>query len=239
MRLLCVFLSITWFVLPALAGDKPVQKIELTDMQALSVAHAMVNANDLDNATNLLNDILQSDDVNARTGALFEMGRAAIARNDYDTAIKYFLTILKWYPGYTNARIELARAYIFVNDYENADFQLRLALGDKNMPAQVVQQVQAMLNYVRQNKTWNVNAGLSLVPDTNINYANGQTQECVDFGFGPMCRQVPKQESSVGLQYDIGADYFWRISDRFSIRNSISLSALDFKNSQYDEYSLY
>lgn len=237
---LCIF-GVLAVLMPmlAFAETQPAQTVELTDAQALAVSDMMIGAGDLNAATDLLNDILGSDDVNIRIRALFNLGRVAIANGDYNTAQKYLLTILKWHPGYTNARIELARAYMLANDYENADFQLRLALGDKNLPEPVAQQVQMMLNYVRQNKTWAVNAGLSLVPDTNINYATGQSQECVDFGFGPMCRQIPKQESGIGLRYDVGADYFWRLSNRFSIRNSISLSALDFKTSQYDNYSLY
>ena len=81
------------------AETQPAQTVELTDIQALAVSDMMIGAGDLNAATNLLNDILGSDDVNIRIRALFNLGRVAIANGDYNTAQKYLLTILKWHPG--------------------------------------------------------------------------------------------------------------------------------------------
>lgn len=226
-------------VVPVYAMAAPAQTIELTDAQALQIANIMVNAGDLDNAQNLLNDILQSENVDIRTHAVFQLGRVAMGRGEYKTAKKYFLTILKWHPELTSVRLELAYCYFLASEYASADSNFRLVLGDKSLPPETAQRVRVFINLVRQKKTWSVDAGLSIVPDTNINYATGQSQECIDFGFGPMCRKLESKNSGIGVRYNLGGNYYLRLGDRFSIRNTVSFNALDFSTGRYDDYNLY
>lgn len=224
---------------PVCAIAAPAQKIELTDAQALAVSDMMLNAGDLPAAESLLNDILQSDDVDIRIGALFQLGRVAAIRGNYDTAERYFLTILKFHPDMTPVRLELAQVYILTGQYGLADFNLRLVLADKNLPTAVAERVRGLINAARQRKNWSVNAGLSLVPDSNINNATGRAQECINFGFGVMCRLLERENSGIGLRYSLGGDYYLRLTDHWGIKNSAHLSALDFATSHYDDYSLY
>lgn len=129
----CIVCVLVLFIsLPVLAE---VKEVELTNSQVLSTAHNMINTGDLDNATSLLNNLLQTNDKNARTAALFELGRVAIAHGDFSTAERYFLAILKYNPDATFVRIELAKAYLLDGKYNSADFNLRLALADKTLPA--------------------------------------------------------------------------------------------------------
>ena len=220
-------------------AEQKIQTIELTDAQALQVSELMLVNGDLDATESLLNDILQSDDVNIRTGALFQLGRVATARGDYDTAQRYFLTILKFHPDLTNVRFELGYVYFLDGQYTLAEFHFRLVLGDTSLPDDVVEKVRALIIASRQRKDWYINAGLSVVPDSNINYVSGQTQQCIDFGFGPLCRPLDDETSGIGVRYNLGGEYYLRLSDRWGIKTSASLSALDFATSQYDDYSLY
>lgn len=229
-----------WVVmLPVCAIAAPAQKIELTDAQALAVSDIMLNAGDLPAAESLLNDILQSGDVDIRTGALFQLGRVAAMRGEYSTAEQYFLTILKFHPDMTPVRLELAQVYFLSEQYRLADFNLRLVLADKNLPPNVAEHVRKLISQARQRKNWSLNAGLSIVPDSNINYATGRAQECINFGFGVMCRPLKSENSGIGLRYSVGGDYYLRLSDRWSIKSSASVYALDFATSRYDDYSLY
>ena len=226
--------------LPGFAAKSDnVKQIELNDTQALSVAHVMVNAGDLDQAGTLLNDILQSKDVNARTGALFELGRVAMARGDYSTAIKYFLTILKYHPDATFVRVELAKVYLLDGEYNSADFNLRLALADKTLPTEAQDQIKQMINYARYKKDWNLYAGFSIVPDSNLNYATGRREECINTMFGVLCRELKDKTTGIGIQYNLGGDYYVRMTEHFGIKTSASLYALDFKNSEFDDYMFY
>jgi len=226
-------------VAPMCAMAAPAQKIELTDTQALAVSDMMLSAGDLPATESLLNDILQSDDVDIRTGALFQLGRVAIARGDYSTAERYFLTILKFHPSMTRVRLELAYSYFLSEQYSLADFNFRLVLADKNLPPEMAERVRRLINLARQRKNWNVSAGLSIVPDSNINYATGRAQECINFGFGVMCRPLKSENSGIGLRYSLDGDYYLRLTDRWGIKSTASLSALDFAISRYDDYSLY
>lgn len=236
--LVCVVLILLSLPVRATTKDNA-KSIELNDTQALSVAHIMVNAGDLDKATDLLNDILQSKDVNARTGALFELGRVAMARGDYSTAIKYFLTILKYHPGATFVRVELAKTYLLDGEYSSADFNLRLALADKTLPKEVQDQIKQMINFARYKKDWNLYAGFSIVPDSNLNYATGRREECINTMFGVLCRELEDKSTGVGVQYNFGGDYYIKFTDHFGIKTSASFYALDFPNSTFDDYMLY
>lgn len=226
-------------MVPLCATATQTQKIELTDAQALAVSDMMLSAGDLPAAESLLNDILQSQDVDIRTGALFQLGRVAIMRGDYNTAERYFLTILKFHPDMTPVRLELAQVYMLAGQYGLADFNLRLVLGDKNLPPAVAERVRGLIVAARQRKNWSINAGLAIVPDSNINNATGRAQECINFGFGVMCRPLERENSGIGLRYSLGGDYYLRLTDHWGIKNSAYLSALDFATSRYDDYSLY
>ena len=232
-KLVCLFVVLL-LVHPVIA-----KTVELNDAQALSVAHIMVDAGDLDKASDLLNDILQSNDVNARTSALFELGRVAMAKGDYSTAEQYFLTILKFHPDATFVRIELAKVYLLNHEYNSADFNLRLALADKNLPVEIQQQIKQMINFARHKKDWNVYAGFSIVPDSNLNYATGRREECINTMFGILCRELENKSTGVGIQYNLGGDYYLGITDRFGIKTSASLYVLDFPTSTFDDYMLY
>ena len=213
--------------------------IALTDSQALSVAHIMIDSGDLDKATALLNEILQSDDTNARTGALLELGRVAAARGDYSTAERYFLAILKYNPDATFVRIELAKVYLLDGKYNSADFNLRLALADKTLPPEIQTQIKQMINFARYKKDWNVYTGLSIVPDSNLNYATGRREECINTMFGILCHELDNKSTGVGIQYNIGGDYYIKLTDHFGLKTSLSFNALDFPNSTFDDYMLY
>lgn len=223
----------------AMAAPSPAQTVELTDAQALAVSDMMLNARDLPAAESLLNDILQSDDVDIRIGALFQLGRVAAMRGNYDTAKRYFLTILRFFPDMTPVRLELAQVYMLTGQYGLADFNLRLVLADKNLLPDAADRVRSLINTARQRKNWSINAGLSIVPDSNINNATGRAQECINFGFGVMCRPLELEKSGIGLRYSLGGDYYLRLTDRWGIKNSAHLSAIDFATSRYDDYSLY
>ena len=233
----CIVCVLVLFIsLPVLAE---VKEVELTNSQVLSTAHNMINTGDLDNATSLLNNVLQTNDKNARTAALFELGRVAIAHGDFSTAERYFLAILKYNPDATFVRIELAKAYLLDGKYNSADFNLRLALADKTLPSEIQTQIKQMINFARYKKNWNIYTGFSIVPDTNLNYATGKREECINTMFGVLCRELDDKSTGVGIQYNVGGDYYIKLTDHFGLKTSLSFNALDFSNSTFDDYMLY
>ncbi len=222
------------------AEQTAIQKtIKLNDTQALALANNLVNVGNLDSAETLLNDISKSKDENARMVALFEMGRVALAKQDYDTAEKDFLTILNQYPAATFVRMELAKTYFAAGNYTSADFNFRLVLADKSLSNAEQQLVRNYLNLIRKYKTWDVFAGFSIVPDSNLNYATGRQQECINTIIGVLCRDLEDKSAGFGLQYSFGGDYYIKLTDHFGIKTSATFSAFDFPTSKFDEYILY
>ena len=215
------------------------ERINLTDSQALSVAHIMVNSGDLDKAESLLNDILSSNDANAYNIALFELGRIALARHDYSTAEQNFLSILNWSPEATFVRMELAKTYFAAGKYNSADFNFRLVLADKTLSEEEQNFVRNYLNLTRKQRNWDVFASFSVVPDSNLNYATGRREECINTIAGTLCRELEDRSTGIGLQYSLGGDYYLKLTDHFGIKTSASLYALDFPTSKFDDYMFY
>lgn len=238
--LFCLCVVVLFGVSNGFAKQATAQKtIKLNDTQALAIANAMVNNGNLDSASKLLDDIIKSDDENARMVALFEMGRVELARGNYDAAEQDFLTILNQYPAATFVRMELAKTYFASGRYTSADFNFRLVLADKSLSDAEQQLVRNYLNMVRKYKSWDVFSGFSVVPDSNLNYATGRPEECINTIVGPLCRQLEDRSGGVGLQYSVGGDYYIKLTEHFGIKTSASLYALDFATSRFDEYTFY
>ncbi len=216
-----------------------VQTLELDDKQALALANDLVNKGDLKSATNILDAVIKSEDENARTVALFEMGRVALARHDYATAEQNFLTILNWYPEATFVRMELAKTYFAAGQYSSADFNFRLVLADKSLSDNEQKLVRNYLNLIRKQRNWDVFASFSVVPDSNLNYATGRREECINTIAGTLCRDLEDKSSGIGLQYSLGGDYYLKLTDHFGIKTSAALYALDFPTSKFDDYMFY
>ena len=221
-------------------STKEQQSLQLDDKQALALANLLVNKGDLDSASSILNGIVaHSDDENARTVALFEQGRVALAKKDYSAAEQQFLTILNWYPEATFVRMELAKTYFLSGKYTSADFNFRLVLADKALSEEEQKIVRHYLNLIRKYRNWDAFASFSIVPDSNLNYATGRREECINTIAGTLCRELEDKSTGIGIQYSLGGDYYIKLTEHFGIKTSASLYALDFPTSKFDDYMLY
>ncbi|GHT74556.1 hypothetical protein AGMMS50222_03890 [Endomicrobiia bacterium] len=214
------------------------ESVVMSDRQSLQIADAVAQAGDLDSAEKIYTIMLSSGDIDIRTESVFQMANIAVAKGDFDTAIRYYLILLESKPGLTRVRLELARAYFTDGNYSAAEFHFQLVRATPDLPPEVAMRVDEFLSAIRQKKNWTLDAGFGIVPDSNLNYASGNRQECINTDFGPLCRPLEEKSSGVGFRFYTEGNYYLRFTKRFGLRTTLGLSALDFPKSDFDDYSL-
>lgn len=173
------------------------------------------------------------------TESIFQMGNIAMAEGDYDAAIRYYRQILDNNPNLPRVRLELALAYFLNKEYQAAQFHFEFVRATPNLPDTVAQKVDIYLALIRQQKNWSLNFSLGIVPDSNLNNAGSQKQECINTIFGPLCRPLDTKKSDTGLHLTADADYYLRFTKRFGLRNTINIDLSDFPTSEFDDHSIH
>ena len=129
-------------------------------------------------------------------------GMIALETGDPKTATRRFRAILKDNPRQTRVRLELARALLAQGKLTAADYHLRLAQEDEDLPDDIARQISNARSIIRSNRKWRFGFDFGFAPDSNINSATNV--ETVDVNFGPV--RVPielndeaRARSGVGL----------------------------------------
>ena len=230
----CLFLAVT-----ARAGNNP---IVLTQRQVVEISAQLIVKGEFDDATTLLTR--QSFDVlELEIERLYLLGRIAAKEERYRDAIKIWRHILDHQPGLSKIRLELALAYMAMNQWYRADYHMRLAASDPDLPLSVQMEVRRYLFIIRQNKNWNIWVNLGMAPDNNVNNAVGG-EECITYSptFGyfpyPLCRKLSEPERAMGYNFGIGGDYEFRFGQQWRLKNDFAVQANFYDKSQYNMYFL-
>lgn len=113
----------------------------------------------------------------------FLSGMIAMGTGDFPDAERMFRKILDDSPGQTRVRLELAKTMLLMGKNGAADYHLRLAQNDDELPEDIRRTVSATRGILRGKRNWRFSFDVGLAPDTNIN--NGSSAETVDINFGP------------------------------------------------------
>lgn len=131
----------------------------------------------------------------------FLMGFIAVETGDLKGAEAQFRAILKDDPKQTRVRLELGRVMMLQGKDGSADYHLRLAEDDKDLPAEIAKTVRGARSVLRDRRNWHFSFNLGLAPDSNINSAT--SAETVNINFGPF--ELPltldpnaRQKSGIG-----------------------------------------
>ena len=232
-RWICYCVGVQLFCTPIFAAE-----IELNSAQSLALAGVLQKNGETDKAKATYRALLKDSDYRVRTESVFRLAQIAADDQDYPTAIKYYLHILKYYPNSVLARLELARAYFMNGDYSLAEEQFLFARATPNLPEPIVKNIDTFLTAIRQQKNWSVESYFSFVPDSNLNYASGASEECINSSFGVFCRPLEKQDSGIGIRFGVDASYYLRFTKNFGLKTTLSVSGLEYSGEQYDDYSL-
>lgn len=223
-----------FFAAPVFAEEN----LMLTETQSLGLANVFESQGETENAKKIYISLFNSSDYNIRTEAVFRLANLAMREKDYNKAIKYYLHVLKYYPDSVFARLELARAYFMNADYSLAEQQFLFVRSVNGLPEEIAYNIDMFLSAIRRQKNWTINTYFSLVPDSNLNYASGDKEECLIAFGGVFCRPLEQQETGLGIKYGLNGDYYLRFTRSLGLQASIDFSALDYSTSRYDDYDV-
>ena len=120
-----------------------------------------------------------------------------MGREDWQTAIARFRSMLIRDPTLPRVRLDLALAYFRDGEDSSAAYHFRQVLGDEDLPPVVRARTLAFLDTIRRRKTWSVSAAVALAPDSNINAATS-SREVNLFGLPAQLSEDARQTSGVG-----------------------------------------
>ncbi len=168
-------------------------------------------------------------------------GMIALETGDAKTATKRFRAILKDHPGQTRVRLELARALMMQGKFRGADYHLKLAQNDENLPEDVARMIGNARSVIRSNRRFRFGFDFGFAPDSNINSATAA--DTVDVNFGP--NRIPlelsedaKARSGVGATASAYAGIRIPAADNMNIVVDLDADAVKYEKSDFDDYSV-
>lgn len=211
----------------------------LTEREALILARVLAGQGHRDKAVTLYQQLISYARVQEyRIEAAFQLAGIFMLEGSYRKASLLFLEILRQNPNLPRVRLELARAYFLNKEYDDAQLQFELVKGS-NLPSEVQKKVDEFLTQIRRKKDWTIDFDLAMVPDSNLNQASGGEEECIAIGGMLLCRPLEKKQSGIGLEVGGTFNHYLRFSRDFGLRSTISLKALEYEQSDFDDYQLF
>lgn len=215
------------------------QTTDVTYNDSLEFAKKQIVGGNYAQAEKTLRNLNGTKNVQEEIEKWFLLGQVYMAKGDFDSAIKIYRKILDKQPDLSRVRLELATSLFFNKQYQQAENHFLFVRADRNTPNEVVQKINLFLTAIRQQRNWNANFSFGIIPDSNLNYATGRREECINTMFGILCRELEDKSTGIGIQYGLAGDYYIKMTDNFGIKTSASFYALDFSNSTFDDYMLY
>jgi outer membrane protein len=212
---------------------------QFSSAQLLAIATRLVSEKKFEEARFMLSALKNAPDVAVPTK--FLEGMIALESGDAKAAADQFRNILKDHPGETRVRLELAKALLAQKKFGAADYHLRLAQVDKNLPEDIARAVSNARSIIRSNRRWRFGFDLGIAPDTNINSAT--SSRTVDVNFGPV--QLPvvlddaaRARSGTGITASVFGSIRMPVLSRTAIVADLDANMVNYKGKDVDDYSL-
>ncbi len=210
-----------------------------TAEQLLGIASRMVSDKKFDEARPLVAALQAAPGMAVPYN--FLEGMIALETGDPKTAASHFRTILKDHPGETRVRLELAKALLAQNKLGDADYHLRLAQNDENLPEDIGRAVSNARSIIRSKRNWKFGFDAGIAPDTNINSAT--SAETVDLNFSPTLRipvtldEDARARSGTGITASTYGSIRLPLSQNTAIVADLDANMVNYKGKQSDDYS--
>lgn len=220
----------------AWAQDVPAAQIETVEETRSidEIVEWMIQQGKVEQVADMLEALDASTDGNEQVR--FLRGLVAMRQGEHRKAIAIFRSILVNHPQAVRVRLELARAFFTVKDYQNADRQFR-AVRAGNLPPAVQANIDAYLAQIRMSKDWSYSVSVALAPDTNINGAS-TSREVDIYGLPFRLSDDARQKSGVGAAIDASVEYALRIAPNGRLRLGAALQRHEYGGTQFDDMTL-
>ncbi len=214
-------------------------KYRLSASQLLALAEKLVRDKKFDEARPLVSALKAAPGMELPYN--FLDGMIAIETGDAKTAAERFRAILKDHPGQTRVRLELARALMMQGKLAGADYHLRLAQNDEDLPEDIARMIGNARSIIRSNRKFRFGFDFGFAPDSNINSATAA--ETVDVNFGPM--RVPlaldkdsRAQSGLGITASVYAGVRVPAADGIAIVADLDADSVTYEEEDYNDYSV-
>ena len=221
--------------LPGHAETQEERRPELSAETLIETARKALAKGNLEDAEFLLEGVKPGegnvDDLD------FLHGTIAAKRGDWETAIARFRAMLARDPELPRVRLDLALAYFQARQDGSAAYHFRQALGDDSLPPAARARALAFLDAIRRRRSWSLNGGIALVPDSNINAATSSRQINL-FGFPAQLSEDARQTSGVGVSAFVSGGYEARLSPDMRFRINAGLYTRTYEENQFNDRTL-
>ena len=220
---------------------------ELSATARVADARALVDRGQFTEALDLLRPLIRGRPAKpdtvflyglAAVGAAQRPGMAQAYRESLlDEAIAAFRAMLVDRPELVRVRLELGRAFFLKGQdgLSRRHFEQVLA---GNPPQPVVYNVNRFLSQIRARRRWDMHAGFSLAPDTNIGATSDERTIFINVGGArlPFRRDADELTTSgIGLSLWTGGEYQYPLGERLRIRAGANLSRREYSGSRFDQ----
>ncbi len=179
--------------------------------------------------------------------ALFDEGMAAVeaagtAEGDereslLDEAIAAFREMLVADPALVRVRLELARVFFLKGEDRLAKRHFERVLAGE-VPREVAANVRTFLIQIRARRRWDLHAGFSLAPDTNIGATSDERVIYINVGGArlPFTRDAEDLTTSgIGVSIWTGGEYQVPLRDRLRLRAGANASRREYEGNLFDQ----
>ena len=210
----------------------------LTPVQLVALADKLVREERFDDARPLIAAL--AADPKLFVPHRFLSGMIAIEDGDHKAATGFFREILERHPDQTRVRLELAKVLMMQRKFQSADYHLRLAENDDELPEEIVRMIGNARSVIRSNRRFTFGFDFGFAPDTNINSATAL--ETVDINFGPHRLPIEldenaRKQSGLGLTASAFAKVRLPAGDRLAVIADLDTSILRYEDSDFNDYT--
>lgn len=210
---------------------------ELSDRDYFVIAEQMETDGKTDNANQVFYRLLRSSDETVSLDSAFKLAQAAMQAERFEDAALYYRWMLQQNPNLPQVRFELALCYMKLEKWQQADYQLRLAMAAQDIPP-AMQQIMFQYRYlIRQNKNWNIWFNFGAAPDNNVNNTIGG-EECITTPYGVLCHQLPEPESVVGSNFVFGGNYEFKFGEHWRWKSDANIYTNIYNKHKFDDLYL-
>ena len=212
---------------------------QLTAPQLLAIADKLVREQKFDEAKPFVAALKTAPGMEMPHN--FLSGLIAMETGDAKTASGHFRKVLDANPGQTRVRLELAKALMMQGKFQSADYHLRLAENDEDLPEDIARMIGNARSVIRSNRRFRFGFDFGFAPDSNINSATAL--DTVDVNFGPHRLPVELDEdarakSGVGATASAYASVRLPVADDMAMVVDFDADAVKYEDDDFDDYSV-
>ena len=231
------------FAVPALAEKDPSSP---PPADGAAEARELIQSGRFEEALTVLRPLIGDRPVHANVG--FNLGLAAVGASQMpglpdaereallDEAIAVFHALLIGRPDLVRVRLELARAFFLKGEDGLAKHNFERVLAG-SPPPPVVLNVNRFLTQIRLRRRWDLHAGFSLAPDTNIGASSDERVIFINVGGArlPFTRDAEELTTSgIGLSVWTGGEYQYPLGEGLRLRSGANVSRREYEGSRFD-----